>query len=233
VHGGNRLRKVDVHGIITTVAGGGTDDPLSDGYGGAATNALLGISGATVDASGNLFLLGGPICEVTTDGVLHAVASPAPVAADCLAVDASDNLFFAGGDNLYGGAGGRLVGEAIPVTPVQGSLLTITNATVANAGSYVAVIGNGSYATQSQAAFLTVVTAPVISQSWVNLDGSVALNFVSPPGTTNEVLCATNLTPPVVWQPISTNVAGPDGTWTFTDTNAMVSPARFYRSSTH
>ena len=41
---------------------------------------------------------------------------------------------------------------------------------------------------------------------------------------------ATNLTPPVLWQPLCTNVTG--GLWQFTDTNASGNPARFYRLST-
>jgi hypothetical protein len=36
--------------------------------------------------------------------------------------------------------------------------------------------------------------------------------------------------PPVVWQPISTNVAGANGDWQFTDTNTAGFPTRFYRS---
>jgi hypothetical protein len=34
----------------------------------------------------------------------------------------------------------------------------------------------------------------------------------------------------VTWQPISTNTAGPDGVWQYTDTSS--SPTRFYRSVT-
>jgi hypothetical protein len=60
----------------------------------------------------------------------------------------------------------------------------------------------------------------------------VTLNFVSQPGSTNEVLCATNLSPPVLWQPLWTNMAWPDGDWQFADTNAAGYRERFYRSAT-
>jgi hypothetical protein len=46
------------------------------------------------------------------------------------------------------------------------------------------------------------------------------------------VLSATNLSPPVIWQPLSTNIAGADGNWQFTDTNAASYQTRFYRSLT-
>jgi hypothetical protein len=46
------------------------------------------------------------------------------------------------------------------------------------------------------------------------------------------VLCATNLSPPVFWQSLSTNIAGADGNWQFTDTDAANFQTRFYRSLT-
>lgn len=47
--------------------------------------------------------------------------------------------------------------------------------------------------------------------------------------STNRLYAATNLTPPVVWQPIYTNLTG--GLWQFTDTNASGNKAKFYRLS--
>jgi hypothetical protein len=44
------------------------------------------------------------------------------------------------------------------------------------------------------------------------------------------LLCAMNLLPPITWQTLSTNLAGPDGNWHFTDTNAAGYTTRFYRS---
>jgi hypothetical protein len=77
---------------------------------------------------------------------------------------------------------------------------------------------------------LTVTTSPLIFQTALNGNGSLTLGFVSQPASTSRVLCATNLAPPVNWQPIWTNLTG--GTWQFTDTNTGSSTSKFYRLST-
>jgi sugar lactone lactonase YvrE len=106
------IRKVDLNGIITTVAGGGTNYP---GDGGAATNASLSPSGVAVDASGNLFIddqNDGLIRKVDLNGIITTVAgggtnSPgnggtatnASLSPSRVAVDASGNLFIADQNN--------------------------------------------------------------------------------------------------------------------------------------
>jgi sugar lactone lactonase YvrE len=73
--GDNRVRKVGTNGIITTVAGGGTNN-LGDG--GAATNATLNTpTAAAVDALGNLFIAdtgNNRIRRVGTNGIITTVA---------------------------------------------------------------------------------------------------------------------------------------------------------------
>ena len=59
--------------------------------------------------------------------------------------------------------------------------------------------------------------------------GGVAAGATLTPST-NRLYAATNLAPPVSWQPVCTNVTG--GLWRFTDTNAIGNPAKFYRLST-
>jgi subtilase family serine protease len=70
---------------------------------------------------------------------------------------------------------------------------------------------------------------PNIYDTFRNTNGSVTLFSVCVPGSTNVVLCATNLARPVTWQAISTNLAGSAGAWQFTDTNAAHFQRRFYR----
>jgi sugar lactone lactonase YvrE len=111
----NRIRKVDINGIITTVAGGGTNYP---GDGGVATEAGLWYpQGVAVDAKGNLFIAdswNNRIRKVDTNGIITTAAGNGTagysgdggVAANAelsypqgLAVDVNGNLFLADADN--------------------------------------------------------------------------------------------------------------------------------------
>jgi sugar lactone lactonase YvrE len=108
----NRVRKVTLGGVISTVAGGGTD--FSSGDGGPATSALLNSpSDVAVDTDGNLFIAeygSARIRKVTPGGVISTVAGkgswgfsgdggPATLAQiyspTGLAFDPSGNLFIA------------------------------------------------------------------------------------------------------------------------------------------
>jgi sugar lactone lactonase YvrE len=110
----DRVRKVDPKGIITTVAGGGTDPPKD---GAKATGVALGIEELTTDAAGNLYLGGtlNQIFKMSPAGVLTLVVGngTAGFAGDGgpavqaefnfdfpgMAVDSAGNLFFADGFN--------------------------------------------------------------------------------------------------------------------------------------
>ena len=70
---------------------------------------------------------------------------------------------------------------------------------------------------------------PYIYSFALNTNGAMTLYSVCVPGSTNLLLSATNLAPPIVWQAISTNVAGSNGDWQFSDTNAPRYKFRFYR----
>lgn len=72
----NRIRRVDTNGIITTVAGNGSNGYSGDG--GAATNAMLGYPyNVTVDGAGNLFFAdynNNRVRKVDTNGIITTVA---------------------------------------------------------------------------------------------------------------------------------------------------------------
>ena len=88
-----RIRKVTLGGVISTVAGGGTDFPPANGI--AATNAALyGAAAFAVDASDRLFVASGFVWEIGADGLLTNIVGnfSIPIAA---AVDRFDNLFLA------------------------------------------------------------------------------------------------------------------------------------------
>ena len=72
---GQRIRKVNTSGVISTVAGNGTDGYSGDG--GAATSASLNDpTGVSVDAAGNIYIadqLNSRIRKVNTNGVISTV----------------------------------------------------------------------------------------------------------------------------------------------------------------
>jgi sugar lactone lactonase YvrE len=232
------VRKVDTNGLITTVAGNGVQTYSGDG--GAATNASLWYpESVAVDASGNLFIadrLNSRIRMVNAGGLITTVAGNGSYGysgdggaatnaslnyPDGVAVAASGDLFIADSFN----------GRVREVIPDSGPLtLALNGVTLNNAGNYQLIITNACGSVTSSIVTVTV-TLPQIAAS-PNANGSVTLNLLTAPNVSSEVLAATNLTPPVVWQSLSTFVPGTNGVWQFTDTNASQYPVRFYRSST-
>jgi RHS repeat-associated protein len=113
--GNYRIRKIDVSGIITTVAGNGTSGYSGDG--GPATQAMLIPSDASVDTTGNLYIAdyaNSRIRKVDPSGVITTIAGngtysytgdggPATEAGfympRSMAVDALGNLYIADTNN--------------------------------------------------------------------------------------------------------------------------------------
>ncbi|HEX5399194.1 MAG TPA: hypothetical protein VFY06_09115, partial [Verrucomicrobiae bacterium] len=112
----------------------------------------------------------------------------------------------------------------------QGPTLVFDKLTGMDAGDYTLVVSSSYGSVTSSVATLMVLTAPTFRPSQVNGDGSVTLNLSSTPNVSSRLYATTNLTSPVVWQPIFTNPLG--GVWQFTDTNAPNPFSRFYRLST-
>jgi sugar lactone lactonase YvrE len=214
------IRKVNTNGIITTLAG------------------MYAPSGLTVDTAGNLFIADpqqNQIMKLGTNGIITTLAGTGtagysgdggmPASASVngpsdVALDVDNNLFIADGGN----------NRIRKVFPIQGSTLPMHNVSTGNAGSYQVIITGPAGCLTSSVVNLTVTTSPLIFQTALNGNGSLTLGFVSQPASTSRVLCATNLAPPVNWQPIWTNLTG--GTWQFTDTNTGSSTSKFYRLST-
>jgi VCBS repeat-containing protein len=71
---------------------------------------------------------------------------------------------------------------------------------------------------------------PVITGISDNGDSSVTLSFGGNAGWYYLVQATTDLTP-ALWVRVSTNLAGPDGAWTFTDFAPTNLPQRFYRAA--
>jgi sugar lactone lactonase YvrE len=108
-----RIRKIDTNGIITTVAGNGTQGYSGDGQ--QATSAELDYpSGIALDQAGNLFIAGGCVVrKVDNNGVITTVvgngscfssgdggpALGAGINPESIAVDAAGNLYVGEGNN--------------------------------------------------------------------------------------------------------------------------------------
>lgn len=154
------------------------------------------------------------------------------------------------GTKLYGvtSAGGTgAAGTVFSVNLADNSFVTIhsfdpvaangTNAYGAFPVAQVCLAGASLYGTTSgggPGGAGTVFCIPLPRQRAVitnivrNVAGGVTLWFVGAPNTTNVVQTTTNLASPISWHDVSTNVAGPDGTWEFTD--SIEGRYRFYRS---
>jgi sugar lactone lactonase YvrE len=240
--GNGVIRKVNTNGIITTVAGNGRFGPPNNG--GVATNSnLYSPLGVAVDGNDNIFIAdqGNNLIEkVDTNGIIKIVvgvgggsywggysgdggpATDAELAHPCdVIVDADKNLFIADQVN-------NRIREV--VASGQYPTLTLTNATPNIAGNYQVVISNAFGSVTSSVVTLTVL--PPIISIVPNADGSKTINLLTAPNVSSRVWVATNLTPPVVWRPVYTNIAGAAGTLQFTDTKTSAHPVQFYRGST-
>jgi sugar lactone lactonase YvrE len=234
--GNDVVREVTTNGTITTVAGGG----VLTGNGIIATNARLNYpAGVVKDALGNLFITdygNNVVRKVNTNGIITTVAGGGILSGNGIAAtNASLNgpegvTVDAYGDLFVATPGSNVVRK---VTNTRGPVLALNHVTPADAGRYrVVVTGSGGSVTSS-VVNLVVTATPLIYRAGPDPDGSLALNFLSQPRSTNVVFCATNLLPPIVWEPLATNIAGPDGNWQFTDTRTAGQLALFYRSLTH
>jgi sugar lactone lactonase YvrE len=234
-----RIRKVGTNGIITTVAGNGTNGYSGDG--GAATNAEFSFpSGVSVDNTGNLFIVdlnNSVIRKFNTNGITSTVAGNgtngysgdggAAIGAKLYwpsggAVDASGNLFIADTQNQRI----RKVTPPSSVFPFSPTLV-LNNVGLGNAGAYAVVVSNPYGSLTSSVVNLTVTLPSVILSMPQIAVGQTNFNFqLSGPAGNNYVLqVSTNL---FNWSPVSTSAIPASGTITLT--NAITNyNRRFYR----
>jgi sugar lactone lactonase YvrE len=207
-----RIRKVDTNGIITTVAGKGSEGYSGDG--GLATNALVNIpSGVAVDGYGNLYIAdtgNSRVRKVNTSGIITTVAGAGTIgfhgdggaATNAwldepagVTVDARGDLFIADTDN-------QRIREVTP----QGPSLTVANLTITNAGNYQVIVSNAGGSVTSSVATLTIDVPPAITQQPVS-------QSVISGGTVTFRVTATGTNLVYWWQFDGTDlgVAEPDG----------------------
>jgi len=217
----HRVRKVDTKGIITTVAGNGTNGFSGDG--GAATNAsMISPTGVAVDDKGDLFIADEGayrIRMVDTNGIITTVAGkginvfsgdggPATNAG----VHAAGIIMHAG--NLFIGDWNNSVRE---VHFAGMPTLALNNVSFTNAGNYSVIITSTSGSVTSSVASLTVVLPGYNHVAGQLLgDGTMQLSFVGISGG-NYALESTVSLSPANWIPQATNTADALGNLIFTN----------------
>lgn len=237
----NRIRKVNTNGIITTVAGKGPSYPSSGTYsgdGGAATNAYINNPrGVTIDPVGNLLIAdagNNRVRKVDVNGLISTVAGKSTFGfsgdggtstnaslydPEGIAFDTAGNLMIADSSN----ARIRKVFLYASFNP-----LSLHNLSPKDAGDYRLVLTSAFGSVTSSVATLTVLVPP---QQFTGqfAGGGLHVQFVGTPNYPYILQSATNLTPPINWQPVFTNPADGNGNWQFTDSN-LNNGQKFYRA---
>jgi len=230
--GNKRIRKVGPNGIIVTVAGNGDAGYYGDGQ--PATSAFVeSPASVAVDALGDIYIADGTehVREVGANGIISTVAGNAGLgyAGDGgpatnsmlghvygLATDIFGDLFIADtGNNRI-----RTISAFGPSLPLNGFNFGET-------GNYELVVSNPFGSVTSAVITVTAELAPL--NATLSASNTVAIQFSGTPGSNYVLEATTNLTPPVIWQATDTNVAGPNGSGTFIETNLLSSPVLFYR----
>jgi hypothetical protein len=101
----DRLRKVDTHGVITTIAG--TGRPGSTGDGGPAIDANIVVSSVCADGTGNILIAGdGLVRRIDRRGIITTVAGGGDSSADGIRATKAnlgdpEDIWCDGGGDLY------------------------------------------------------------------------------------------------------------------------------------
>lgn len=133
----DRVRKVDTNGIITTVAGNGTNGYSGDG--GPATSAGLdAVRGTAVDGAGNLYIAGGGrVRKVDSAGIITTVAGTGN--GSCNGLDGGGPATSA---DFFLSSYGALAADAAGNLYISGCNRVLK---VDTAGIITTVAGNGTY----------------------------------------------------------------------------------------
>jgi hypothetical protein len=113
---------------------------------------------------------------------------------------------------------------------IQGANLNyIILESVANqdVGTYQVAITNAVGWTNSAVATLAISPQDLSSSI---IPGALRLQFFGSPEYPYILQATTNLTVPINWQSITTNITDAKGFWNFADTNTFFYPAKFYRA---
>jgi sugar lactone lactonase YvrE len=203
--GNASVRKVTPNGIISTVAGNGTQGYSGDN--GPAKSAELTIPrGIAVDTSGNLYIAdfgNSRVRKVSPDGTITTVAVGAAVSPQGVAVDSSGNLFIADFNNTIwkvspAGATVRIAGNGTfgysgdGGSAVNAQLSDVRSVAVDSAGNlYLADSSNYAVRELRPVTTLLSITTPA------------ALPPAGVSALYAQILGATGGTPPYTWSIVS------------------------------
>jgi hypothetical protein len=226
-----RIRKVDTNGIINTIIGGGTS--YADDLPGTNTE-LIRPTGVILDNNNDVFVSTFRISEMSTNNIATTVAGWADQGSLADYVPATNaNLSGLSGGMAFDAVGNLYLAAINRVRKVHfggDPTLLLLDATTNNTGNYSVVVTSPYGTITSSNVTLIVFNMLAIGTTSANADGSFTLNLSGTPNVSSRLYVTTNLTPPVTWLPLATNVNG--GAWQFTDTNAVNRPVQFYRLST-
>jgi len=108
--------------------------------------------------------------------------------------------------------------SSLTLPALAGSLVWNTN-TLATSGTLTVAAVN--------------LAPPVVTNATLSVNGkSFTLSGTGAPNQAYVMLGASNLAPPVVWQPLVTNTAGTNGAFILSDPQTTNFPQRFYRVGT-
>ena len=93
---------------------------------------------------------------------------------------------------------------------------------------FICVVSDGMGGTNDQIVSIQVVF-PGLSEVLPSGMGPPLLIVTGVPGQAYVLQAASNLAPPIVWQPLVTNILDVSGTWHYGDPGAAQIPQRFYR----
>jgi hypothetical protein len=120
-----------------------------------------------------------------------------------------------------------------PAALVDGEAAINTSSLAPGSNTIAAVYSDNANFLPSSNTIIQIVTLnlarPVTLGIHGNGNGTVTVSFQGTPGGQYIVQSTTNLAAPSAWSNVSTNIAGSDGTWTYTDSVAL-HPRAFYRA---
>jgi hypothetical protein len=118
----------------------------------------------------------------------------------------------------------------ISLTGQTNANLLLTSVTNNNAGNYYVVVTNNFGSVTSTMAGLTIFLPPQSFKAINANSHQLKLQLTGTPNYPYTLQSATNLTPPINWQPVITNSADINGNWSITVSNLSSTPSSFFRA---